>query len=477
MLRIKLISSRLLIIILFILSIPFISNGQEKSQVISVDDFLKLVIQYHPVAQQAELLSESAKSEIRMARGLFDPTLKSNYSKKEFDEKTYWKIWENYLTIPVLPGFDVKAGYEFTEGDYLNPERNTPEKGLSTLGISIPLGQGLFIDDRRKILGQAKLLTKMAEADKVKMINKLLLQAVKEYYDWAFFNQRLNYHKEFVALATTRYEAIKDRVRFGDLPAIDSLEALVELENRKILLAQSQLDYQRQQLIVSNYLWTDEQQPLQVTDSLIPIIDSNQIKKITVDELKVLLDTVRNRHPDLIKADIKIEQLSFDKRLAREKLKPKLNIDYNILSGNEGGVYNDYQKRTSNQQKYGLNFSIPLFLREERGKLLNTGLKINTAELDRIQTERELTNQVLANFKEVNILNDQLSLLGNQVSLSEKLLNGEIDRFKNSEGSLFLVNNRETALINSKIRLAETESKYFKSKAQLVWSAGIYIAK
>jgi hypothetical protein len=41
--------------------------------------------------------------------------------------------------------------------DYLNPENTVPNAGLTSLGISVPLGQGLFINQRMADLRKAKM--------------------------------------------------------------------------------------------------------------------------------------------------------------------------------------------------------------------------------------------------------------------------------------------------------------------------------
>ena len=43
------------------------------------------------------------------------------------------------------------------------------------MGLSLPVGRGLFIDDRRAAVRQAESFVKINDAEKVKMINKVVL--------------------------------------------------------------------------------------------------------------------------------------------------------------------------------------------------------------------------------------------------------------------------------------------------------------
>jgi outer membrane protein TolC len=89
--------------------------------------------------------------------------------------------------VPVWIG-ELKAGYERNQGQYVNPEYRTPNEGLAYAGVSVPLpiSQGFFIDARRNTLRQAQLFRDIAEADRVKEINKLLLSAAKDYWNWYY---------------------------------------------------------------------------------------------------------------------------------------------------------------------------------------------------------------------------------------------------------------------------------------------------
>ena len=145
--------------------------------VLSLDELYKQILENHPVAKQAQLLSENAKQQLRLSRGYFDPKIKSTYDTKEFHETEYYSLWKTELKIPVwLGGIDLKAGYEKNTGYYLNPEHNTDDgRGLPYAGISVPIGKGLFIDERRASVRQAAIFEDISEAEKVKMLNKLIL--------------------------------------------------------------------------------------------------------------------------------------------------------------------------------------------------------------------------------------------------------------------------------------------------------------
>jgi outer membrane protein TolC len=463
------------IIIILILSIfsIFPGYGADSLQVMSLESFTARILKYHPVASQAGMLNEAARQEIRMTRGLLDPTASAKFYSKEFKGKNYYDMWDSKLSVPVWWGTDIKAGFERNVGAFVDGENVTPSAGLAYLGITVPLGQGLIIDQRRAAIRQARMLGRAAEAERIKIINKLILQANKDYWDWSFSYQKFQWHNLAFQLADTRFRMVKERVIQGDLAPLDSIEAGVELQNRLITLRQSTLELRNARLVISNYLWKENETPVEIDSLVVPESALRFLIFDCADSLKNLLAYAQNNHPELIKLDVKIKQLDIERKFNADKLKPKLNLEYNLL--NEGspfsgkpipdGIY-------TNQYQFGLSFSYPLLLRQERGKLGMTKIKLKQTRLDYVQTNREITNQILASFNELITLREQLRDQEKLTIQASALRDGEQKRFDNGESSFFLVNTRENALISQQVKLAEFRAKTAKSQAFLLWSAG-----
>lgn len=442
-------------------------------QVLPLSEFHNLILQYHPMASQAALLTEQARQELRIARGAMDPVVASKVYRKEFGGKEYYNLWNNTLQVPLWFGPDIKAGFEKNSGALLNPENSTPSDGLSSVGISVPLGQGLFIDERRSVIRQARLLQDIAEADRVKMINKLLLQATKDYWDWLLHYQQVQLYRESVELANFRLSAVRIRVQEGDLPAIDTVEALTELQSRQVLLQDASLGYNNARLTVATHLWGMDEVPLELQDSTIPALIGTELTPLAADSLSQLLDQARANHPELRKLALKGEQLQIERRFAADKLKPKLNAEYNLLQKDFYLEPEALDRQFMGENyKLSLSFSLPLFLRQERGKLQITKLKQQSNALEFTQTSREIENNLLAAYNEWKTLEEQIRLQQQMVANATTLRNGEVIRFRNGESSLFLVNSREMKLIEAQVKLYTLQSKYAKAKTYLYWAAG-----
>ncbi len=445
----------------------------DSTAVFTIEDFMVQIAAHHPVAQQARLLSKRARQEIRMARGAFDPSANVKFYQKELGGKNYYTLWDNVLKVPLWFGADLKAGFERNSGINVNGENITPSQGLNYIGISVPIGQGLMIDERRSVLQQAKLASDLAEAEKIKLINKLLYEAAKTYWEWAFAYHKWKLYQQGYELANFRLLAVKERTVQGDLAAIDSVEAIIELQNRQALTNQAWTEYQNAALLTSNFLWSENNTPLEIPETVIPSLLGTEIEPVPADSVVRMADIAQISHPEITKLRVKLGQLEVERRFTTDKLKPKLNLEYNLI-GKGGTVGSDWVAGPylSNNYKFGASFSFPLFLRQERGKLQVTRLKMIETNLELQQTNRENLNQIYAAYKERQMLEEQIRLQEQIVANSTLLRNGEQQRFENGESSLFLINSREMSLLSQQVKLHELKTKYGKSKYNLQWSAG-----
>ncbi len=141
--------------------------------------------------QQAGLLEAKADAKLLEARGAFDPKLYGDYDDKAFDQKNYFNIGEAGLKVPLWWGADVKVGYLWSDGVFLNASDNLPTAGQAVIGVELPLVQGLAIDKRRTQVKQAKLYREANVAARQVMINDLLLEATVAYWDWAYARRTL----------------------------------------------------------------------------------------------------------------------------------------------------------------------------------------------------------------------------------------------------------------------------------------------
>ena len=445
----------------------------DKQLTFTRQQFLYKVLAHHPLAKQALLIPQNAKMEIRVARGGFDPTFNYFLREKKYAGTEYFLNRGGTLKIPGWPGPELKMGFEQNSGQFLNSADKTPSEGLLFAGFSLPIGQGLFMDERRAALRQAQAGLNLAQAELIKEINKLLLNAAKDYWLWMEAFYKTEVLQEGLSLAEQRNFAVQQGVEQGQLSGLDSVESGLEVIRRKAALQEGLVFRENMRLALSTYLWSEAGEPEELMPQTQPEKPYDTGIEIQRDSFEILAQYAAAQHPELLKLRFKEQQLQVEKALQREYLKPVLNLEYYpILTGNAqnpGGPSPFFR----NNYKFGMDIYFPLFLRKARGKLAQTKLKINALEYETDFTMLNVQNQLEQAYNEYVVGRSLVFLQDENVRLSQKLRNGEDERFKNGESSFFLVNIRERSLIDARLKWLETMGKYQKSKAVVLWSAGL----
>lgn len=465
------------VLIAWLLGFSCTLQAQEDStgvaEAFSLEQVYELVMANHPLAKQAYQITDRAKQELRMARGSFDPKLESNFSNKIFKGQNYYELFDTYLKVPTWFGAEFKAGHERNTGINLNPEGDTDsEKGLGYVGISVPLGpisQGFLMDKRRATLKKAEIYQLEAEAEKIKAINKLLLQVAKDYWQWYFYFNQYNLFEQGYDLASFRYRAVTQRISQGDLAPIDSVEAKITLQQRQLNLQEAKIALNNAKLILSNHLWSIDEEPVELKEAVEPQLF---VSNTQANAVETLLEYAEDRHPELQKLNYKLAKLAIERKWAAEQLKPVIRAKYNLLT-TKPVTENDLNwDLLSNYYKFGLDVSIPLLFRKGRGKFQSTKIKQEQTNQALLYQRQVVMNQVQAYFMEFENLNQMLTVQESMVGNYRRLLAGEKQKFRNGQSSVFYVNVREGKLIEAEVKLYKLRSNYAKTYALLLWAAG-----
>lgn len=455
----------------------FAQGVNDSDRVFTREAFFELVQAYHPVAKQAGLLSEQGRQNLRAARGGFDPYMYSYVSQKRYKDEEYYHLSEYGLKVPTWFGIEAKAGYNWNSGVFLNPENNVPVEGLGMVGVSMPIGQGLFIDERRAMLRQAELFRGANEFLRIEILNNLLQDAAKAYWDWALAVEQYRVFEEALQLSQFRFEGIRTSFELGDVPAIDTLEALTQVQTRNISLLDALVKEQNARLHLSTFLWYEEGVPLELEVGTQPeSVKTLQVQlELPPDSVDRLIQQIRVQHPIIQRYTFKVRSLEVDRRMKREKLKPKLNLSYTLYSQGQdlappGELNNTYLN--SNYQ-FGIDFSFPILNRASRGELGLNRVKLQEANLERDLKALEIANKMRGYQNELAALGEQIVVFEQATLNYGRLLDGEVIRFENGESSVFLINSREVKYIEAQNKLLELKAKYQKAVAALAWASGV----
>jgi len=184
-----------------------------------------------------------------------------------------------------------------------------------------------------------------------------------------------------------------------------------------------------------------------------------------------LLPSLIHKHPKMEQVRLKLKAMEAQRSLQRNNLLPTLDLKYNVLNEPVGG--SPFAGMSSNNFKWGMKFSMPILLRQERGELKQTQLEIKQMSLDSLLFKTTLFYHASKNLNQWNTDYEQVITYREVVNDHRIMLNGERRRFETGESSVFMVNTREVAYVHAQIKLVEFLNKNQKSRIAAYYSLGL----
>ena len=454
-------------------STPILPAPPDTGRVLTFAELVRQVLATHPVAQQAQLARDQAAADVLIARGAFDPTLTGSLDQKTYNGTQYYRYVSAEAKVPLsYIGSDLKLSYERAVGARIAADRYTPRDGLFKLGIGVPLGQRIFADERRTTLAQARALVDVAEGDRRAALNKLLLSAAKDYAAWYAADRARAIARTGVALAEFRLVAVRARVLRGEVAPIDTVEAQLEVQRRTVTRYEADQQYVAAGLAVSSYLWDAGARPVDLAPDLVPTLRGLPVTPVDSASLLTWLQIAAARHPDVQKAEAKVDQAAAGRALARQAVIPLAELSLNSLSPQRDFTGLVTTDRLDRNYSLGGTIKTPLFFRKERGKLAQTNAKLDAQQLDAARVRRGVTLDVRQAANDLTTLAAVLAIQERALAQAELLLGGEQRRYAEGESSLLIVNLRERAVLDAALKRVDLEAKYVGARAALAVAVG-----
>lgn len=447
----------------FLLSLSI--NAQEQDTLnLGFEEYLAIVKKYHPLVKQADLMVDEGAFKLMKARGSFDPKVEADFSEKEYKSTEYYNIFGAAFKVPTYYGLEFNAKFEQNSGKYLNPQNTVPEDGLYSAGVTLDVTNGIFMSQRMATLRQAKLYREQTKLKRDLQAAVVLYEASVTYFEWYAANQELKLYQDFISNADFYLRSVKKQFEAGDKPAVDTLEAGIYLDNRKIQLQQAQLDYLKASLKLSNYLWAENDVPLEITDNVEPPeMLTAEVNSLWLESQILATQEIQN-NPKIRSLQYEVEMMDVERKLRLNKLLPDINVSYNFLTEQP----DEWQSLNTDYYKFGFKFSLPLFLRKERGDLQLARVQLQNTRYDLLSANLEIRNKLNALQNEIISYREQSENMRSLVTNYSALVAAERRKYDLGDSSLFLINSRENNFISARLKEISLNIKYYKSMAELL---------
>lgn len=440
--------------------------------VLTLDAFLDRVALASPTAQSLRLERERALADLLDARGGFDPYLDADYEYKTDDATEKLNVLRSGLTVPfdVALSPSLTVDYRRGVGSSIDPSVLTNPEGETRLGVSFLPLQGLGISKRRAALRKARLEPRRADALQAQQRNRLLLDATMAFWAWVEADRTLQILRNLLVLAQQRRDFIVQEMRAGDAAAMDSVEVELSVAARegKVAAARRKADEARIQLAV--FLWRDDGAPAAFRFAPPPLSAATARpggdgpEGVLPDSASALV-TALDRRPELRDVAVKQRQVRIEQRLARQRLRPDLKVETQVVS---------YDSRPSalDDVKVGFKIEQPLFFRSGRSAVERAEIETQALRLKRDLVERKVRADVDAARVALRESQRRVEAAARRAALARRLQQAEQRRFELGESTLFLVNQREQAFAEAQEENVAAQVALLQAAAKARWATG-----
>jgi outer membrane protein TolC len=354
------------------------------------------------------------------------------------------------------------GGYRVSGGRFpiYEDERFTSRLGELKAGAVFALMRDRRIDDRRFARVQAEADVALADADRLMVAIGVQARAIQAYNNWVAAGLRLVIYRDLLALARGRQQGFRRQVEEGARPSIILVENEQNILRRETLVAQSEQALDIAATALSLYLRDANGQPAVPDAARLPADLAAPLRRPAEARAMVLA------RPDLRTIDIRMQQASQRLALDRNAFLPKLDLKVEA-SNDFGRIGAGGVSRRGVESKVGLSFTVPLQQSAARGRIAQT-----RAEIDAFQQRRRfLEDQILTDIDALGIAVGTsarlVTLATDEAARGEAMAVGERRRFQLGASDFFLVNVREEAAADAKVRRLEAAFRQIVAHADL----------
>ncbi|MEM9533154.1 MAG: TolC family protein [Pseudomonadota bacterium] len=413
-----------------------------------------------PVILEARSRVAQREAQLNASQGAFDRQF-STVSRSRAAGFYGLSFIDSRLAQPLRHlGGEVYAGYRISDGDFpvYEDEYVTLGAGEFNFGATLPLLRNREIDRRRMAVRDNVLNLEMAQLDQLLAGLSVQHDAMTAYWNWVAAGRQLVVFEDLQSLAMNRISALSTRVAEGDLADINLVENQQQFFARRAAVVSAQRVLDNAALALSLYFRDADGEPTVPARERLPENfplpqDATGLEPLA--DLALALD----RQVELALIDRRIELAANRQRLARNDLLPSVDLDLKVARDFGGGS----PTRDETDLFVGINVSVPLERRRARGEQAAAEAEMRALS----QRRRMMTDQLRAQISQlsntIEAARTTARLAGGERALALQLEEAEQTRFREGASSFFLLNQREDATADARLKEVSALAQYHRA--------------
>lgn len=429
------------------------------SRVVTLEQVLASVESTYPPLLAAMIERDVREGRLRSARGILDLDLFAKYKARPDGYYEYSTVEAGAEQFLGIWGASVYGGYRLARGDELPSyyDVRTNREGEGALGLRLSVLKGGLIDKDRAELRKADVALRGAGP----VIDRQRLDFVRAasvaYFKWVATGQKLLVAQDLLAIANERQEALEAQVEQGlraDIVLVDNRRLVVSRELEAIAAQQA---FEASALALSLFYRGNDGDPL--------VLDLDRLpKSFVVPALPAELDleadiqTALEQRPEVIQLQLDLERIDIERSLARNSLLPTLDASIETARS-----YGDerYPDLAGSEVRAGLDFKMPLQLREARGRAQEVRGQLSQAEWRLSFARDRIDAEVRSVYVALTAALEQTQRADLNVQLALELQAAEEERFRVGASDLLALQLREQAAFDAQSKAIQAYADFF----------------
>lgn len=348
-------------------------------------------------------------------------------------------------------GGNLYGGYSISDGNFpvYEDEYFTGANGTLKIGALFSLLRDRAIDPRRAGLVDARLNLQKASLEVLLTRVGVQQRALQAYWNWVMAGQQLVVYKELLQLAEVREAGLVRQVQDGSRARIFITENAQNITRRQSLTLNAQRKFRVAALDLSFYLRDNSGQTLVPAPDRLPkgSEESSAITPLVEEQLEETLA----RRPELLILDTALQRARQRILLSENEMKPRLDLNLEYAHGfggpGEGGI-----SKNTEDFIIGFQVEVPLERSQARGRLARARARHRALQFERQQLEDRIEIELRNILLDLRTAEDLVALARREVEQARIMREAERKRFEQGASDFFLVNLREEAEANARIR-------------------------
>lgn len=356
-------------------------------------------------------------------------------------------------------GGQLYGGYRVSRGTFpiYEDKSYTDRLGELKIGGLFALLRDRAIDERRGRTAIAARDIDVARLDREMVAIGVQARAVAAHQNWVAAGLRLRAYQSLLDLSVTRRGGIARQVELGARPTILLTETDQNIVRRRALVVRAEQDFAAAANALS-FFYRD--------DAGVRVTPDAARLPASFPAFRLRRGADAAKRPDIRSLSARLEQSELRLALAENDLKPRLDLRgelaYDLGPTGLGG-----RSRDGEEAIVGVRLSVPLQRRQAKGRIAEA-----RAEIDGLQTRRQLVrDQIAVEVNGIVIAVDGAEktavLAEEEAELADRMAAAERRRFALGASDFFLLNLREEAATDARVRLLDAQARAALAGADL----------